>query len=84
MVAVENKAMGTKASEGKRGRPKESERNDVSVKIDRTLVGKARLVATHKGISMAQLLSDIIKGPLDRFYAQMVRELGEAEKGSGQ
>ena len=63
-----------------RGRPKQSERDDVSVKIDRTLVGKARLVATHRGVTMAELLSDIIKGPLDRYYVQMIRELDKGQK----
>jgi hypothetical protein len=59
----------------KRGRPKTSERNDVSVKVDRTLVGKAKLIATHRGISVAELFSEMLKAPIDKAYAQMLREL---------
>jgi hypothetical protein len=74
-AAMEMPSMGKQ-----RGRP-QSERNDVSVKLDRTLVGKARLVATHRGVTMAELLSEIIRGPLDRYYGQMVKELGIKEGG---
>jgi hypothetical protein len=58
-----------------KGRPKRSERDDVTVKLDRTLVGKAKLVATHQGVPVAELLSDLARGPLDKAYAQMLREL---------
>jgi hypothetical protein len=63
------------------GRPKTSERNDVSVKIDKTLVGKAKLIATYQGKTMAELFSEILEGPIDRYYGKMVAELGE--KGGG-
>lgn len=59
----------------RRGRPKESERDDVTVKLDRKLVGKAKLVATHRGVSVAELLSGLLEGPVDRAYGQMLREL---------
>ena len=54
---------------------KKSERDDVAVKIDRIIVGKARMIATHKGISVAELLSDLLDGPIDKAYASMLREL---------
>ena len=63
-----------------KGRPKTSERKDVTVKIDRTVVGQAKLVAAHKGIPVAELLSDLVGVPLARAYAQMLREL-EAKGG---
>jgi hypothetical protein len=59
----------------RRGRPKESERDDVTVKLDRKLVGKSKLVATHRGVSVAELLSGLLEGPVDRAYAQMLRDL---------
>lgn len=59
---------------------KRSERDDVAVKIDRTIVGKARLIATHKGTSTAEVLSEMLRGPVDQAYARMLREL---EKGGG-
>jgi hypothetical protein len=58
-----------------KGRPRRSERDDVTVKIDRALVGKAKLIATHRGIPVAELLSDLVKGPLDKTYGAMLREL---------
>jgi hypothetical protein len=51
------------------------ERDDVTVKLDRTLVGKAKLVATHRGVPVAELLSELARAPLDRAYAQMLRDL---------
>jgi hypothetical protein len=61
-----------------RGRPKRSERDDVTVKLDRALVAKAKLIAAHRGSNVAELLSELLRAPIDRAYAQMVREL-EAE-----
>lgn len=58
-----------------RGRPKTSERDDATVKMDRTLLGKAKLIATHKGIPVAQLLSELLQAPVDKAYAQMLRDL---------
>ena len=58
-----------------KGRPKRSGRDDVSVKINRALIGKAKLLAAHRSISVAELLSEILAAPLDRAYAQMLREL---------
>lgn len=63
-----------------RARGKKSDRDDVAVKINRTVVGKARLVATHRGISVAELLTELVRAPVDKVYAQMLRDL---EKGSG-
>lgn len=59
-----------------RGRPR-SDRDDVSVKIDRAIVGKARLIATHEGIAggVAELLSELLRAPIDRRYAKMLHDL---------
>jgi hypothetical protein len=62
-----------------KGRPKSSIRNDMTVKVDRAIGGKLKLVATHRGISLAELISDLLRSPTDRVYAQMLREL-EAKK----
>jgi hypothetical protein len=43
--------------------------------VDRTLVGKAKLIATHRGISVAELFSDMLRVPIDKAYALMLREL---------
>ena len=61
------------------GRPKKSERNDISVKLDRAVVGKAKMVATHRGVSVAELLSEAVRPVIDRAYAAMLRELEASE-----
>lgn len=54
---------------------KRSERDDVAVKISRVIVSKARLIAAHRGVSVAELLSDVAGPAVDKMYAQMLREL---------
>ncbi len=58
------------------GRPKRSERNDGVVRLDRGLISMAKVLAGYRGVSVAELLSDLVRGPLERGYAQMVREMG--------
>jgi hypothetical protein len=66
-----------------KGRPKRSERDDVTVKVDRTLVGKAKLIATHQGIPVAELLTELLRAPIDKAYAQMLRDLESKGGGKG-
>ncbi|MBV8488488.1 MAG: hypothetical protein JO161_09435 [Planctomycetaceae bacterium] len=61
-----------------RGRPK-TERDDVSVKIDRALLDKARLVAAHRKVALAELVTELLRTPIERVYQQMVRELSGKE-----
>jgi hypothetical protein len=58
-----------------RTKAKPAGRNDVAVKLDRAVVGKARLIATHKDVSVAELLTELVRGPVDKAYAVMLREL---------
>ena len=59
---------------------KEIGRDDVAVKIARAIVGKARLIAAHRGTSVADLLSEMLHAPVDKAYAQMLRELEKGAK----
>ena len=68
-------AMETSKMAKAKGRPKLSERDDVTIKFDRTIANKAKMVALHRGISAAELLSELARGPVDKAYAQMLREL---------
>lgn len=54
---------------------RKSERDDVAVKIDRAIVGKARMIATHEGSNVAELLSELLRPLIDKRYAQMLRSL---------
>jgi hypothetical protein len=60
---------------GKAGRPKRSERDDVPVKLDRSLVEKAKLVAMRQRTTMAELLTEILRTPIEKLYRQEVKSL---------
>jgi hypothetical protein len=64
----------------KTGRPKTSERQDVSIKFDKTLAGKARLISQGRGVSMAEYLSEMTRAIIDRDYAKLMRELEAGDK----
>lgn len=66
----------------KAGRPK-GERNDVSVKIDKRVVGMAKFVALHRGVSIAELLSDTLAGPIEREYVKLVAKADREAKADG-
>ena len=62
------------------GRPKSSDRQDVSIKFDRVLAGRARLIAQGRGIPMAEYLSESARPIIDRDYAKLMRELEGGSK----
>src|SRR4051794_9251864 len=68
----------TKMAKKKMGRPK-SERQDVSIKFDKVLAGKARLISQGRGVSMAEYLTEMTKPLIDRDYARLMRELEERD-----
>ena len=59
----------------KMGRPK-SARADVSIKFDKALADKARIVSLRRGISMAEYLSELNRAAIERDYEQEVRKMG--------
>ena len=62
--------------ERKVGRPRK-DRDDVTVKVDRGIVVKAKLVAVARKMSLAEYLSDLIRGPVDRDFAKEMRKVEE-------
>lgn len=52
-------------------------RDDMAVKIDRSLVNKARLVASQRKITLAEYISDLIRIPVERDFSKTVRDMGE-------
>jgi hypothetical protein len=58
-----------------RGRPKSSDRHDVSIKFDKILVGRARMVAKARGVSLVEYLSEMCRPNIDRDLAKLLREL---------
>jgi uncharacterized protein (DUF4415 family) len=75
-MATQERGMARKA-----GRPKGA-RNDASVKIDAELVDLARVVGAHRKTSLNELLSDLLRDPVKRAHAQMVKELTRSAKGN--
>lgn len=64
-----------------KGRPKRSERDDITVKVDRTIVGRARTLASYRGVSVAELISEALRAPLSKMWNEMVRESEKEGKG---
>lgn len=64
----------------KKGRPKKSERDDGVARIDRQILAMARQVAIARRISLAEYLSEILRGPVEKAYAQLLRDIDERRK----
>lgn len=63
----------------KKGRPKTSQRNDVAVKIDAEIIGKAKHVVLARDITLAEYLSDLLRGPVDRDFNKEMKRLAGGE-----
>jgi hypothetical protein len=62
-----------------KGRPKSSIRHDVSTKFDKALLGMARMVATAKGISVAEYISEAARPVIERDFGKEMKRLGGEE-----
>jgi hypothetical protein len=60
------------------GRPK-GERDDAVIRVERSLASKAKAIANHRGVTVAAVASELLRGPINKAYAQMLKEL-EAEQ----
>jgi hypothetical protein len=85
MVAtVEGGQVGTKDERGptrggKRpgaGRPK-SGRDDVTVKMDRAIVARARYVADVRGVTLTEYLSEAVRAIVDRDFGKAANTTGQ-------
>jgi predicted DNA-binding ribbon-helix-helix protein len=56
------------------GRPK-GDRDDQTVKLDRGIVEKAKFVAMRRKTTMAQLMSEILRAPIEKLYRAEVKNL---------
>ena len=63
----------------KAGRPATSTRDDVAVKIDRVLAAKARFVAENRKISLAEYLTEALRGTVTRDFDKAARGGGSNE-----
>ena len=53
-----------------------------TVKINRAIHRKARMIAAHHDIDLSVYLSGLLEKQVDRDYAKMIAELGEEPKRS--
>jgi hypothetical protein len=60
----------------KRTPPEKGKRDDVAVKIDRTLADKAKLVASRRGLTLAEYLTELNRPAIERDFAKVIREMG--------
>jgi hypothetical protein len=57
------------------GRPKTSDRDDVTIRVNRAIAHKARVIAAQRQITIAELITEILQQPIDRAFASVVREI---------
>ena len=50
-----------------------------TAKIDRALLGKARIVANDLGIDLATYLSDLIREPVTKAFAKVVKAIDQED-----
>lgn len=50
-------------------------RNDTAVKIETSIVRKARTIADRRSITVAEYLSELLRDNVDRDYRQVVQEM---------
>jgi hypothetical protein len=66
---------------GKVGRPKRSERDDVTVKIDKGIVSKAKMIASARNLPLAEYLSELLRSPVARDFAREMRRIESEANG---
>ncbi len=60
--------------------PRGPKRKDVTAKIDADIHLKARMIATFRGITVAEYLSDLLRKPVDADYEKLKRQMAAGDK----
>jgi hypothetical protein len=58
-----------------RGRPKTSTRTDRTARVDSTILGWAEMVATARGITLAEYLSETLREPVAKDFAVVMEQM---------
>jgi hypothetical protein len=61
--------------------PRKPKRDDTAVKVENAIYRQARQVAAHRGIPIAQYLSELLRGPVAEDYRRMVTEMAQETRG---
>lgn len=59
-----------------KGRPPTG-RRDVTVKVDASVISKAKMVASARNIPLAEFVSELLRGPVDREFAKEMKKVQE-------
>lgn len=62
----------------KKGRPTTG-RHDVTVKVDAAVISKAKMVASARNIPLAEFVSELLRGPVDREFAKEMKKVEGAD-----
>jgi hypothetical protein len=68
-----------KRSMGRKKKGTGDEPPTATAKIDRALLGKARIVANDLGVDLATYLSDLIRDPVSRAFAKIVKKMEQED-----
>jgi hypothetical protein len=66
---------------GKMGRPATSTRDDVAVKVDREVIGQAKIVAWDRGISLAEYITETLRAAVGRDFDRVVESRASKKGG---
>jgi hypothetical protein len=61
------------------GRPKTSERDDGTARIDNGILRKAKLIASSRNVTVAEYLSSVLQAPVDRDFLKEMKNLERGE-----
>ena len=62
-------------------RAPKTDRDDVTVKVDRLIVSRLKQVASYRGVTLAELISDLLRAPTNKVWNEMVKESDKEAKG---
>lgn len=68
------KFIGPPMSDEARNRLVEEGRKLVATTVDRTIASRAKTLAGYHGISVAELISETLRGPFDKLFNEMLRK----------
>lgn len=71
-VMAKKKSLGEQRG---RGRPKVSDRDDVTIKVDRKIASMVKAIAQRYGKGSAEILSELAQGPVERAYKKMLLDI---------
>lgn len=56
-------------------------RDDVTTRIDRVLASRAKAVANHRGVTIGELLSELLEKPVNRAFLDVLKKIKEETEG---